>query len=52
VVLDERDVDREFTVALEKLLRAVEWIDEPVARPALARSSSLTSARLMMSCAT
>ena len=31
--IDERDVHRELAVALEELLRAVERIDEPIARP-------------------
>jgi hypothetical protein len=30
---NERDVDRELAVALDELFRAVEWVDEPIARP-------------------
>ena len=37
VILDQRDVDRELAVALDELARAVERIDEPITRPALAR---------------
>lgn len=33
-VLDEGDIDREFAVALEKFLGAVEWVDQPEALPA------------------
>ena len=34
MLVDERDIDGELAVALHELFRAVERIDEPIARPA------------------
>jgi hypothetical protein len=33
MVVDKRNVDREFAVALDEFAGAIEWIDQPVARP-------------------